>query len=224
MKRFSILPRRLFASTRYPRMASQKSSEGLASGTKGPVIYPQDIPFTCLACDDPCSELDPEIAASIDTSSNMVGSIKPYARHFLVGSPAPWPSQIEEIPGSILPGLKERVKETLEGKSIFSATDGLSGIIEFPSRRAFERLPDPAQTIQNILSGTDASLVSQKAHILVCMHMNRDKRCGVLGPMIVETFQKEVSKMGLDSQVSIYGVSHVGGRSSFAMYLASRLY
>lgn len=197
-------------------MASKIHSES-SLPIEPPESYPKNLPFTCLSCDDPCSSLDPDLAASIDMTSNMVGSIKPYARHFLIGSPAPWPSQIEEIPGSIVSELKTAAKERLEGKTIISATDGLQGILEFPSRKMYTLShASTTKTVEEIVSGSDGSLVSQKAHIFVCVHMNRDKRCGVLGPLIVEAFHSEISRLGMDESVAVYGVSHVGGMSQRA--------
>jgi hypothetical protein len=47
--------------------------------------------------------------------------------------------------------------------------------------------------------------------VLVCSHMKRDKRCGVLGPMLVEQFHYELTKRGIRDKVAVYQVSHIGG-------------
>ncbi|KAI9252901.1 Sucrase/ferredoxin-like-domain-containing protein [Phascolomyces articulosus] len=52
--------------------------------------------------------------------------------------------------------------------------------------------------------------------VLVCTHTMRDKRCGVLGPLLVEEFRKVLSEQGLlkgqeKGRVEVWGVSHFGG-------------
>ena len=52
--------------------------------------------------------------------------------------------------------------------------------------------------------------------VLVCTHTMRDKRCGVLGPLLVDEFRKVLSEQGLlkgqeKGRVEVWGVSHFGG-------------
>lgn len=47
--------------------------------------------------------------------------------------------------------------------------------------------------------------------VLVCAHKLRDKRCGEVGPRVVEALRKEVDKRGLQQKVFVYPVSHTGG-------------
>ncbi|KAI8376408.1 Sucrase/ferredoxin-like-domain-containing protein [Radiomyces spectabilis] len=49
------------------------------------------------------------------------------------------------------------------------------------------------------------------AVILVCTHTQRDKRCGVIGPMLVDEFRKSLKELGLDKKVEVWGTSHFGG-------------
>lgn len=48
------------------------------------------------------------------------------------------------------------------------------------------------------------------AVVLVCTHTMRDKRCGVLGPLIVQEFERVLKEKGLN-KVGVYGTSHFGG-------------
>ncbi|KAF2250662.1 hypothetical protein BU26DRAFT_268090 [Trematosphaeria pertusa] len=45
--------------------------------------------------------------------------------------------------------------------------------------------------------------------VLICGHGGRDKRCGVLGPMLQSAFRQEFARRGVDAQVGL--ISHVGG-------------
>lgn len=54
--------------------------------------------------------------------------------------------------------------------------------------------------------------------VLVCTHTMRDKRCGVLGPLIVDEFRKVLEEKNLltskGGKVEVWGVSHFGGKYS----------
>lgn len=47
--------------------------------------------------------------------------------------------------------------------------------------------------------------------ILVCAHKLRDKRCGVVGPLLVDAFRQAAQARGLQDKVFVYPVSHTGG-------------
>ncbi|KAI8137297.1 Sucrase/ferredoxin-like-domain-containing protein [Fennellomyces sp. T-0311] len=52
--------------------------------------------------------------------------------------------------------------------------------------------------------------------VMVCTHTMRDKRCGILGPLLVQEFRKVLSEQGLltgqeNGRVEVWGVSHFGG-------------
>ncbi|KAG0172089.1 hypothetical protein DFQ30_011208 [Apophysomyces sp. BC1015] len=54
------------------------------------------------------------------------------------------------------------------------------------------------------------------AVVLVCTHTQRDKRCGVMGPLIVNEFRrvlktKGLLKEGAQGKVEVWGTSHFGG-------------
>lgn len=46
--------------------------------------------------------------------------------------------------------------------------------------------------------------------ILVCTHERRDMRCGKIGPLIVDEFNRVIKEKGL-SKVKVWGTSHFGG-------------
>ncbi|KAF9701016.1 hypothetical protein EKO04_000209 [Ascochyta lentis] len=45
--------------------------------------------------------------------------------------------------------------------------------------------------------------------ILICGHGGRDRRCGVLGPLLQDQFRAELARRGVRAQVAL--VSHIGG-------------
>ena len=49
------------------------------------------------------------------------------------------------------------------------------------------------------------------AHIFVCTHGNRDARCGLCGPALVEAFRERAAALGMDDVVTVRGCSHTGG-------------
>jgi len=48
--------------------------------------------------------------------------------------------------------------------------------------------------------------------ILVCAHLNRDQRCGVIGPLVIEEVLQVLKEKNLSDQVQVYATSHVGGK------------
>jgi (2Fe-2S) ferredoxin len=197
------------------------------STSKAEEFFPSGFNYSsCLTCDDPCTQVDSSILSSIDQKDTLANSIKPYKRHFLVGlSPlgsieenvkgAPeWPSQVEHIEGTLIPDLKTLAK-SMDGKSIITGVQGLiqGQVYQFPDHLKYSLDESQGSTeslLQKIIQGQGESLTG-RAYIFVCVHQNRDARCGALGPLILESFRKEIEALGLKDQVFAHGVSHVGG-------------
>ncbi|XP_058211336.1 altered inheritance of mitochondria protein 32-like [Rhododendron vialii] len=49
------------------------------------------------------------------------------------------------------------------------------------------------------------------SHVFICAHANRDKRCGVCGPVLIEKFEEEIETRGLKDQVFVRACSHIRG-------------
>ncbi len=47
--------------------------------------------------------------------------------------------------------------------------------------------------------------------VMVCCHLQRDQRCGVLGPMIVKEMNKVLEEKQMKQNSKVYRCSHVGG-------------
>lgn len=50
--------------------------------------------------------------------------------------------------------------------------------------------------------------------VLVCTHARRDLRCGTLGPLIVDEFNRVIQEKGLSGKVKVWGSSHFGGKKT----------
>jgi hypothetical protein len=48
-------------------------------------------------------------------------------------------------------------------------------------------------------------------HVFVCTHGNRDPRCGMCGPPLVDGLCEALEAHGLSDSVTVRGASHVGG-------------
>jgi (2Fe-2S) ferredoxin len=87
-------------------------------------------------------------------------------------------------------------------------------VLVFPERVRFANvnLERFQQLLSNDISNVpNAVPETYEFHIFVCTHAKRDKRCGVLGTMVLHALQDEVEKKELTKSISIQEMSHVGG-------------
>ncbi|OZJ03888.1 hypothetical protein BZG36_03945 [Bifiguratus adelaidae] len=92
----------------------------------------------------------------------------------------------------------------------------LHHIHSYPVSEAAPRLPAPSTT--QLPSPVDLSAQGLETIILVCTHTQRDKRCGILGPLLISEFRDKLSQQGLlrdasnpQGKVEVWGTSHIGG-------------
>ena len=69
-------------------------------------------------------------------------------------------------------------------------------------------LATPETTIGDTLRKEEIKL---KSIILICSHMKRDKRCGVIGPILYQEVLESLKTLGLDNEVEVHQTSHFGG-------------
>ncbi|TPX66625.1 hypothetical protein SpCBS45565_g04347 [Spizellomyces sp. 'palustris'] len=72
-------------------------------------------------------------------------------------------------------------------------------------------LPTLAKTLENLQTTRNSEPVASKYQILVCIHGERDCRCGTKGGRLISSLRAEVDKKGLTHLVDVKGVSHIGG-------------
>ncbi|KAJ3105182.1 hypothetical protein HDU96_008666 [Phlyctochytrium bullatum] len=243
-------------------VSSAKPENSAAAGGIAASAFTDD---PCLTCDNPCDNghLQPpdSLAAKIDQTEPLKGTVKPYQRHLLVcaGTGQDWPERLEEIPDrdSFAIRLQEAVSASskqVRARTILTACDrnpcddslfaGLEAgpgpmadgtenlehvhvteIISFPDFVVLQGLSadDAVEVVKGLITeGAPAKTLQSgkelqkrsikgKTLILVCTHKKRDKRCGVIGPMLVDEVQQVVEEMKLQDKVYCYGVSHFGG-------------
>ncbi|CAA2987610.1 altered inheritance of mitochondria 32-like [Olea europaea subsp. europaea] len=163
--------------------------------------------------------------------SNLSGTVDPYDRHLFLcyKTHDSWPSRVEDSDSDPLPkllssALKAR-KNDIAAKTRLTICEGgddlvLSegDVLDFPEMIIYRGLKDSdvdgfvddvvvngkpwASGVQEALSGT---------YVFVCAHNNRDRRCGVCGPVLIKKFKEDIESKGLQDQVVVTACSHVGG-------------
>ncbi|KAA8548151.1 hypothetical protein F0562_004588 [Nyssa sinensis] len=163
--------------------------------------------------------------------SNLAGTIDAYDRHVFLcyKGHESWPSRVEDSETDMLPkllsgALKAR-KNDISVKTRLTICEGLDGtelsdgdVLIFPEMIKYRGLNDSDVDtfVEDVLvngkpwaSGVKEVLAG--SHIFVCAHNNRDRRCGVCGPALIEKFKEEIELRGLKDQVLVSACSHVGG-------------
>ncbi|KAA8530192.1 hypothetical protein F0562_004900 [Nyssa sinensis] len=163
--------------------------------------------------------------------SDLAGTVDPYDRHVFLcyKSHDSWPSRVEDSETDLLPkllsgALKARKKDIsvktrltiCEGRDGTELSDG--DVLIFPEMIKYRGLKesDVDSFVEDVLvngkpwaSGVQEDLTG--SHIFVCAHNNRDRRCGVCGPVLIEKFKEEIELRGLKDQMFVSGCSHIGG-------------
>ena len=182
--------------------------------------YPSSIPWNCSSCQScSLSKIPKSVWNSIDHTSALIGSVKPYDRHWVGYLNSPWPSDIKNSTVKSIPNLLKYFK-SLPNKSILSVTASHqineNEFLIFPD---FKKIMVDSELeletiVNNYYSKSDSQNVCDlvgMAYILVCTHSERDLRCGSLGPLIIDAFQEIIKSKGLMDKVFVFGISHVGG-------------
>ncbi|XP_075515152.1 altered inheritance of mitochondria protein 32-like [Primulina tabacum] len=162
---------------------------------------------------------------------NLAGTVNPYERHLFLcyKSHESWPSHIENSESDPLPtllasALKARKKDfqvqtrltICEGGDDVKLSEG--DVVIFPDMIIYRGLKD-----SDVDSFVDDVVVNGNpwvsripdeltgSYVFVCAHNNRDRRCGVCGPVLIEKFKEEIEFRNLRNQVFVTACSHVGG-------------
>ena len=155
----------------------------------------------------------------------LPGSVSFYQRHLLVCTGRPdWPSQVAEDGGfiqALSQAVAEHAPELARPVKINACDEPSRGpgcdVMVFPDGIRYTGLSeaDIPVLVEELLSdrptGKLAHLPLAGQHVLVCVHMNRDPRCGVCGPVLAGLFEQELAARGLAGQVAVHRTSHLGG-------------
>ncbi|XP_019246075.1 PREDICTED: altered inheritance of mitochondria protein 32-like [Nicotiana attenuata] len=163
--------------------------------------------------------------------SKLAGTATSYDRHLFLcyKSHETWPSRVEASDSDLLPmllsnALKAR-KDDIKIKTMLTicevrddmeVSDG--DVLIFPEMIKYRDLKesDVDAFVDDVLvNGNPWSSGLQKSlsgsYVFVCAHSNRDKRCGVCGPILIEEFGKAIESKGLKDKVYVTACSHIGG-------------
>jgi hypothetical protein len=102
------------------------------------------------------------------------------------------------------------------------AGDRPGDVLLFPAnkrlRPASDMVAQPsawaAEVVSLLLSpAAGEALPVGTAHVFVCAHARRDKRCGVCGPALIESLRSGAESRGKAGGVAVRACSHVGGHA-----------
>ncbi|XWS30404.1 hypothetical protein CRYUN_Cryun24cG0114500 [Craigia yunnanensis] len=157
-------------------------------------------------------------------SNNLAGTVNPYDRHLFLRhkSYTDWASRVEEdhLPKLLSSALKSR-KNDIPVKTLLTVIEGEGSdgdMLIFPEMIKYKGLMDSDVDgfVEDVLvngkpwaSGVQETFTG--SYVFVCAHGNRDKRCGVCGPALIQKLNEEIELRGLKDQVFVSACSHIGG-------------
>ncbi|KAB2011643.1 hypothetical protein ERO13_D09G029400v2 [Gossypium hirsutum] len=157
-------------------------------------------------------------------SSNLAGTVNPYDRHLFLRHKSynDWASRVEEdgLPNLLSSALKSR-KNDIPVKTLLTVIEGAESdgdVLVFPEMIKYKGLTDSDVEgfVEDVLvngkpwaSGVQETLTG--SYIFVCAHGNRDKRCGVCGPALIQKLNEEIELRGQKDQMFVSACCHIGG-------------
>ncbi|MBA3534691.1 MAG: sucrase ferredoxin [Ardenticatenales bacterium] len=156
----------------------------------------------------------------------LAGSVGPYQQHLAIctgGPPELWATRVEEMEGLFgalevalrVRGLHKKIKITacdapstgLAGLDIFLLPDML--VLPEITIDKVERLATALEKHFEEGLPFDVEPMAGGDHLFVCVHANRDARCGEWGPQLYEVLDYEIEKQAAITH--IHQTSHIGG-------------
>jgi (2Fe-2S) ferredoxin len=174
------------------------------------------------------ANLTPTSSSLNEDDQPLAGSVKPYQQHLAVctgGPPELWQARVEEMEGLFsalmlalqVRGLNKQIKLTAcdapstgaEGFDVFLMPDML--VLPEITAEKVDKLANAL--VKQFEAGLpfDVEPMAGGDHVFVCVHANRDARCGERGPQFYEALVKEVEAQGAIAHV--HRTSHIGGHA-----------
>lgn len=107
------------------------------------------------------------------------------------------------------------ILKTISDKSPSSSEGEIMLFPEFklvPSSSLFNILDHIWQNPNKALQAEELQDIKADTIILICNHARRDLRCGRLGPLVIDEFNRIIQEKGLSDKVECHGTSHFGGK------------
>ncbi|MBI4612197.1 MAG: sucrase ferredoxin [Planctomycetes bacterium] len=162
----------------------------------------------------------------------LAGTVKPYGRHlFVCTGRSGWESHIDTAAG-LLGQIASSFEYLKEGRESFARKTRVNAVDDPPRGESVDLLvfPDCVRytgvseetwpIVRDELLARDrppgslGSLAPEPlagAHVFVCVHRERDPRCGEWGPRVADRFREEIERRALAASVALHRTSHVGG-------------
>mmetsp|Transcript_11726 Transcript_11726/g.16269 ORF Transcript_11726/g.16269 Transcript_11726/m.16269 type:complete len:261 (+) Transcript_11726:85-867(+) len=176
------------------------------------------------------------IEESCKYNPKLVGTVKNlYNRHIILCTGEnDWPAKITKIEGTIAFELDKlvnaREQEIKSQVMITACTEPSRGsgmdIIVYPEAIRYIGVTDEQlqQFVEDqivkekICESIKHEKLTYKQFVMVCIHANRDKRCGRIGPMVLEKLGEILkAKLVSDDDIAVRGCSHLAGHKFAAV-------
>jgi hypothetical protein len=142
----------------------------------------------------------------------------------LVSAESTTPSQLERIKvleEEYVSQLSTFFQTWLTTSSELLFTGG--GDVSTTSATSPKDAPPPTSALSSFPFQPSSLPPETQACVFICTHLKRDKRCGVIGPMLMDEFQRVLEEKGLDQgKVLVMGGSHWGGHKFAGNVIVSR--
>ena len=208
-----------------------------------------DLPWSpddaCSACQTPCEERGD--FGFTPKGGPLVGTFKPYDLHVVVSTELKsWPARPEFVPGGTVSRIKSSFGSIKFDDSVLitysdlaPATFDTLELLIFPdlirvAAPSTKYLPEISQYLQSIGVPNKAPYLGDfpdppadvtvtrvtQSYLFVCTHKNRNERCGLSGPPLIDAFNASIEKHGLQDSVVVAGSSHFGGHKYAGVVIA----
>lgn len=167
-----------------------------------------------------------EVGFNRPKTEPLRGTVKHYARHlYICTGRTDWPERIEldeGFPRALWDAIVPRLSDMPLQVKMTACDEPSSGlghdILVFPDGVRYQGVTEtdiPILVENHLVDNRVTDRLTHEPltghHIFVCVHRNRDPRCGTCGPPVAAEFAAQLAERGLTDSVTVRQSSHVGG-------------